>query len=194
MRLSILILAASWAGLWLTPDQQGQRAFRNKDYKAAAEAFQNIEWQGAAWYRAGEFEKAARCFGQVSSPEADFNAGNAWLMAGKYEQAIASYDNALEKKPGWKEAKENRDIAIARKKNVEAEGGDQGDQKIGADKIVFDKNKQNKDGKQTEVAGNKALSSAEIQALWLRQVQTEPADFLRSKFAYQQTYNKDQPE
>jgi hypothetical protein len=29
------------------------------------------------------------------------------------------------------------------------------------------------------------LSDAQLQALWLRRVQTNPADFLRAKFAYQ---------
>ena len=60
-----------------------------------------------------------------------------------------------------------------------------GDQEIGADKIVFDKDKSN-EGQETELEGAKALTDPEIQALWLRRVQTRPADFLRAKFAWQQ--------
>jgi Ca-activated chloride channel family protein len=60
-----------------------------------------------------------------------------------------------------------------------------GDQKIGADEIVFDKDAKNK-GEQTETAGQEAMSDAAVQAMWLRRVQTRPADFLRAKFAYQQ--------
>ena len=64
-------------------------------------------------------------------------------------------------------------------------GGDLGDQEIGADKIVFDK--KSKDGGQdTEIDGGDALSDQQIQALWLRRVQTRSADFLKAKFSYQQ--------
>jgi Ca-activated chloride channel family protein len=35
------------------------------------------------------------------------------------------------------------------------------------------------------VAGGDPLSDEELRGLWLRRVQTKPADFLRAKFAYQ---------
>jgi Ca-activated chloride channel family protein len=59
-----------------------------------------------------------------------------------------------------------------------------GDQKIGADDVVFDKNKK-PGGQDTQTDGEQPLSNSAMQALWLRRVQTKPADFLRSKFAYQ---------
>lgn len=183
--LSVAVI--TWAGLWLTPDQQGQRLFERKEFAAAAQAFHDPMWQGAAWYRAGEFEKAAQAFARRDSAEAFYNQGNAQVLLGKYDAAIASYDRALEKRPDWKEAVDNRALAAARAKLVEQKGGDMGDQQIGADKVVFDKDAKNKDeGQETEVAGGKALSDQAIQALWLRRVQTRPADFLKAKFAYQQ--------
>ena len=105
-------------------------------------------------------------------------------MRGKYETAIAWYDRALKQRPDWKEAIDNRALAEARAKMVKRTGGDMGDQKIGADKIVFNKNTPN-EGQDTEVAGGAALTDQEIQALWLRRVQTRPADFLKAKFFYQ---------
>ena len=177
--------SAAWADLWLTPDQQGRLHFERGEFAAAAAAFRDPLWQGAAWYRAGEFEKAAQAFSRRDTAEGHYNQGNAWLMRGKYEAAITCYDRALQKRLGWKEAAENRNLAEARAKMTEMKGGDMGDQKIGADKIVFDKNAKN-EGQETEVAGSQALSNQEIQALWLRRVQTRPADFLRAKFAYQQ--------
>ena len=170
---------------FLTPDQQGRRHFQRGQYAQAAKAFHDPMWQGTAWYRAGEFEKAAQAFARRDSAEAHYDQGNAWLMKGKYEAAIACYDHALEKRPDWKEATENRALAAARLKMTEATGGDMGDQKIGADKIVFDKKAKN-EGQSTEVAGGEPLSDQEMQALWLRRVQTRPADFLKAKFAYQQ--------
>jgi Ca-activated chloride channel family protein len=186
MKAFFSVVALAWAGLWFTPDQQGQRYFERNEFAAAAQAFRDPMWQGVAWYRAGEFEKAAQAFGRRDSAEASYNQGNAQLMLGKYNAAIASYDRALEKRPGWNEAVDNRALAAARAKLVEQKGGDMGDQKIGADKVVFDKDAKNNEGQETEVAGGKALSDQAIQALWLRRVQTRPADFLKAKFAYQQ--------
>ncbi len=177
--------SAGLSGLWFTPDQQSQRHFQRGEFALAAKAFHDPMWQGTAWYRAGEFEKAAHAFARRDSAEAHYNQGNAWLMNGKYELAIASYDRALTQRPDWKDATDNRALAVARLKMTEATGGDMGDQKIGADKIVFDKKAKN-EGQDTEVAGGKALSDQEMQALWLRRVQTRPADFLKAKFAYQQ--------
>lgn len=190
MKTLALLAVITWSGLWFTPDQQGRRYFERGEFAQAAEAFHDAMWQGAAWYRAGEFEKAAQAFARRDTAEAYFDQGNAWLMRGKYDTAITCYDHALEKRSGWEEATENRALATARLKVTEATGGDMGDQKIGADKIVFDKKARN-EGQDTEVAGGKALSDQEMQALWLRRVQTHPADFLKAKFAYQQAARAD---
>jgi Ca-activated chloride channel family protein len=185
VKVLLFIAAATWAGLWFTPDQQGQRHFKNEEFLEAAEAFYDPMWKGTALFRAGDFEDAAQAFARRDTAEGHFNQGNAWLMNGKYEAAVSSYDRALTKRPDWKQAVENRDLAIARAKMVEQKGGDMGDQKLGADKIVFDKNAKN-EGQETEVAGTKAMSDQDIQAMWLRRVQTRPADFLKAKFSYQQ--------
>lgn len=176
---------ASASALFFTSDQQGRRHFQQGRFAEAARIFRDPLWQGAAWYRAGEFEKAALAFARRDAAEALYNQGNSWLMRGQYETAIACYDRALEKRPDWIAAIENRALAAARAKMTKAEGGDLGDQKLGADKIVFDKQAKH-EGQETEIAGGKALSDQELQALWLRRVQTRPADFLKAKFAYQQ--------
>ena len=43
----------------------------------------------------------------------------------------------------------------------------------------------NRAGKTPKTEGSQPLSDSEMQALWLRRVQTKPADFLKAKFAYQ---------
>lgn len=183
MTRATLLLAVTWAGLWFTPDQQGRRFFAREQYAEAAQAFADPMWRGVAWYRAGEFKKAAESFARLATPESQYDLGNALVMQGAYDKAIASYEKALADRPDWKEAKENRDLAKARAKLVEQKGGDMGDQQLGADAVVFDKDK--KGGQDTEVAGEQATSDASVQAIWLRQVQTQPADFLKAKFAYQ---------
>lgn len=181
--LAVIVLA--WASLWFTPDQQGQRAFERGEYAKAATRFQDPLRQGAAWYRAGEFKKAAQAFAYRNTHEADYNQGNALLMHGDYRAAAACYDRALGKRPDWREAVENRELALARAKNLDIEGGNMTEGMLGADKIVFD-HKKGSDGQRSEETGGQVLSDQEIQALWLKRVQTRPADFLKAKFAYQQ--------
>ena len=184
----LIISGAVWINwgndFWLTPDQQGRWHFHRGEFSQAAEVFHDPIWQGIALYRGGEFEKAAQAFSRRDTGEGQYNQGNAWLMRGQYEQAIICYDRSLKKLPGWTDAIENREIAIARAALLSNTGGDMGDQKLGADEIVFDKNA-NQDGQNTEVGGD-ALSNEQIQAIWLRRLQTRPADFLKAKFAYQQ--------
>jgi Ca-activated chloride channel family protein len=141
-----------------------------------------------ALYRDGQFKEAAAAFARVSSPEAVFDRGNALLMHGKYAEAIASYDRALQRRPDWPEARANRNLAEARRKLLappeDDAGGTGGQEK--ADEYVFDdRPKQPSDSKEVEVVAGENLSEARVQALWLRRVQTQPADFLRAKFAYQ---------
>jgi len=184
MKNFFVIAAFSWAGLWFTPDQQGARLFEKGKHKEAAKVFQNSMWQGVALYRAAEFKDAAQVFARIDTADGHYNQGNSWLMHGAYDAAIKSYERALKKRPGWTEAAENRDLAIARAEMTKATGGDMGDQTIGADKIVFDKNAKN-EGQETLVSGDQASTSNDIQAMWLRRVQTKPADFLKAKFEFQ---------
>lgn len=184
MKPFFFLAAAGWMGLWFTPNQQGQRHFQRGEYAEAAADFEHPLWQGVAWFRAGEFEKAARAFARRDTPEAHYNQGNAWLMNGKYEAAISSYERALAKRADWIEARENRDLAAARAAKLKREGGDMGDQTLGADEIRFD-NKKSDAGQETRLNGGEAASGTSMQELWLRRVQTKPADFLRAKFSHQ---------
>jgi Ca-activated chloride channel homolog len=139
-------------------------------------------------YRDGQFKEAAAAFARIGSPEAAFDRVNALLMHGKYGDAIASYDRALQRRPDWHEAKANRDLAEARGKMLEPPKDDAGGTggQVKADEIVFDdRPKQSGDSKQVEVVTGGQMSDERLQALWLRRVQTKPADFLRAKFAYQ---------
>jgi Ca-activated chloride channel family protein len=44
-----------------------------------------------------------------------------------------------------------------------------------------------KSGESVQVNGGPPLNDSDLQALWLRRLQTKPADFLRAKFAFQST-------
>jgi Ca-activated chloride channel family protein len=207
-RLALLILALggalvwAWsaaggmfANLWLTPDQQGQRLLAHGRYAEAAQNFRDPHWQGVALYRAGQFKEAAAAFARLDIPEAVFDRGNALVMLGKYAEAIASYDHALQRRPDWPEARANRALAEARRQRLappQDDAGGTGGQ-VKADEYTFDdRPQQSSDTREVEVVAGENLSNEQVQALWLRRVQTRPADFLRAKFAYQ--YSRQQQE
>lgn len=182
--LLVMIGGITWTSLWFTPDQQGQRLMNRGEFETAAQTFRDPMRIGVAWFRAGEFEKAEQAFARATTAEAEFNRGNCLVMRGKYEEAVERFDRALELRADWEDPQVNRDIAIARAEMTKQEGGDMGDQKLGADEIVFDKNKK-PGGQDTETEASQPLSDSAMQEMWLRRVQTKPADFLRAKFAYQ---------
>ncbi|SDP77385.1 hypothetical protein [Desulforhopalus singaporensis] len=57
---------------------------------------------------------------------------------------------------------------------------------LAADQIVlFEDTSTSQPVAEEKVGETMQLSDAEMRAMWLRRVQTKPADFLRAKFAYQ---------
>lgn len=173
--------------LFFSADQTGQRLFRQGEYLAAAEAFVDARWKGAAYYRAGEFALAEQSFAVGTQPEDFYNRGNALLMQGKYADAVRQYDRALELRPSWRQAADNRQIASIRAARIKAEGGEGTGGMLGADDIVFDSGDPSKSSGTETVEGESGapLDDKSMEAMWLRNVRTEPGDFLRAKFSYQ---------
>jgi len=177
----------SMIGLWLTPDQQGRYYFEKRDYKAAAERFQDPLWKGIAYYRSKNFEAAVEQFARVDAPEGYFNLGDTYVHLGQLQQALANYEEVLRRKPDDRAAKENRDLVqslIQKKKAKEKEEEPpEGQEPIyNPDEIKFDE--KGKKGKKGEV-DQAQLSAEQIQEVWMRRLQTTPSDFLRLKFATQ---------
>ncbi|MBT8342676.1 MAG: tetratricopeptide repeat protein [Desulfatitalea sp.] len=184
-RCLMAVDSCSLAGLLLTADQQGQRLYRQGAYVAAAQRFMNPDRRAAALFRAGEFKAAAGLYAGMVTAEAAFNHGNALVMGGQYELAVEAYDRALSLRPDWDPAVTNRRIAAERAERLKQEGGDMTGGMLGADEIRFTDQKNSTHQTET-VADAGAQNPADMRAIWLRQVRTKPADFLRAKFAYQQ--------
>ena len=194
----VLVLVLGTArnpNFWTTPDQRGDALMRERKFAAAAKAYSDPWRIGMAQYRNGDFEAAAKTFARVPGAAGAFNQGNAWLMHGQYDAAVASYDRALEFHPGWKDAEENKALALARKAKMQNSSKDADQEQTGQDKpddIVFDQKGSVKQGQPIEIAGGE-MSDEEMRATWLRRVQTTPGDFLRAKFAYQAARTEPQP-
>ena len=194
VQLAGLILLVAGSGLYclsqnncslLTPDQQGYYLFEQQQYETAATRFADPMWRGIALFRSGDFEQAASLFAGYDTANAAFAQGNALAMQGKYQAAIDRYARALQLQPGWEDARINREIAEARAEALKREGGEMTGSQIGADEIVFEQGKASPSAGDEPVEAGQEASNVEQQAIWLRQVQTRPADFLRAKFAHQ---------
>jgi Ca-activated chloride channel family protein len=181
----VLIIAGTLRNpnFWRTPDQQGDRLERARRFTEAAKVYADPRRIGVAHYRAGDFASAQKAFARDPSEDGLFNQGNAWLMQGKYDRAIASYDAALARRPGWQLAIDNRALATARRNKLSPQGDEDSGDTQPPDDVVFDADA--KRGKPIELSGGEPLSDEALQATWLRSVQTTPGDFLRAKFSYQ---------
>lgn len=177
---------------WSSPDRRGDDLMRHGKFADAAKTYADPLRAGIAQYRNGDFESAAKTFARVPGATGAFDQGNALLMHGKYDAAVSSYDRALGFQPGWKDAAENKAVALARKAKMEASGKDREKESADAykpDDIAFDQKGDDRQGKPVELAQG-AMSDEELRATWLRQVSTTPGDFLRAKFAYQVSRNE----
>lgn len=181
-----VIVLATGAVSVRTPDQQAYRDYAEGDYETAAAHFADPMWRGVALFKQGEFKQAAGVFAGFDTAESAFNRGNALLMQGQYTDAAESYARALELRPEWGDAVTNREIALGRAERLKQEGGDMTGGMLGADDIVFTTGESPPSAGEEQTDGGQPMSDAEINAVWLRQVQTKPADFLAAKFAYQQ--------
>ncbi len=125
--------AFGWDDLWYTRDQQGQRLLQQDQPEQAAGLFQREDWKGAAAYRAGDYAAAADAFAALDSASAHYNRGNALARAGKLEDALKAYDQALAQEPDFEDARANRELveSLLQQQQQQQQDGDQGDQQQG---------------------------------------------------------------
>jgi Ca-activated chloride channel homolog len=168
--------AADLANMWLTPDQQGQRAFRAGDYDGAAAHFADPMWKGVSLYRAGRFADALDAFATVDSAQSWYDQGNALLHLSKLEESVAAYRKALQMQKDWPDAQANLAIAerLLKAKKEDEEEEQQPNEK--PDQIEFDD--KGKKGKEGEM--NIAEQTSEM---WMKNIQVSPADLMARKFA-----------
>ncbi|MFK7731188.1 MAG: VWA domain-containing protein [Pseudomonadales bacterium] len=113
--------AQMWRNLWKTPDQQASEALQSGDAETAQQLFENTEWQASAAYRAGDYEQAAELFSEQNA----YNHGNALARAGKLDEAIAAYDQALQENPNDEDATFNKQLLEELKKQQQQQEQDQ---------------------------------------------------------------------
>ncbi len=102
--------AFEWSDLWLTKDQQAQQLLEQGKASAAAKAFDDSDWQGTSYYKAGEYQKALESFNQSETASSYYNRGNALAHLGRFEEALQAYDQTLAKLPEHADAVYNKEL------------------------------------------------------------------------------------
>ena len=172
---------ADW---FFTPDQQGMRAFNDRDFARAAELFEDPMWQGYALFRAGQYDKAVEVLARIETPEAAFTQGLAHMRNRQYRDGVRAYETVLKRDPEFPGAAEN--LAKAREIVEFVEGlredSDTGEESgIGADDTVYDNEGQR--GTDTQVqAGQEDGPEMLTTEQWMNTVDTRTGDFLKQRF------------
>lgn len=162
---------------FMTPDQQGRWAFEHHHLPAAAAHFQDPYWKGIAAYQGADYDLALASFARLHTAPAYFYLGNIYTRRFKFDQAIAAYRQALALQPGFAEAQANLALAIALQKDTES--AQQNAPEVQADQVAFDKPAGKGPSKQVQTP------QATSDALWLQNLTTSPAQFLKRKFSLQ---------
>lgn len=183
-------LTRTVVGWWLTPDQQGRWWMERGEPARAAMHFQDPFWRGLAHARSGQWQRAADDFARLDSPAAWFNQAQMLARLGRFAEAVAAYDQALLRRPGWQEAMADRDTVMklipppakARPPEPDPDEAMAG----GAGQAEGDRA-----GRRRTLP--RPLTEAEVSQLWLQRLDTSPAGFLRRKFALQAQQAASQP-
>ncbi|PFG71663.1 Ca-activated chloride channel family protein [Pseudomonas poae] len=180
---AVLLLGVFWqptqadAHPFLTPDQQGRWAFEHHHYPEAAALFVDPYWKGIAAYNAADYDLAHATFAALETAQGAFYLGNIHVRRFKFDEAIAAYQQALLRQPVFPQASANLALAIALKQDTQNAADNPPEVK--PDDIKFDKapGKGHSQVIKTEQANSDAL--------WLQNLTTSPATFLRRKFSLQ---------
>ncbi|WMN88856.1 VWA domain-containing protein [Vibrio parahaemolyticus] len=194
-----------WWDLWLTPDQQGQRLFNKQEYLDAAKHFSDPLRKGTAYYYASEFELAHSAFLEMQNDPLeevrDFGLYNAASALARQREYLAARDllQSLANKPTLSQAlrpdvehnlkviggivediNQMSESQAGTEQETSTELGDNpqtaegADEQTSADMMI----------KET-LSASDILGNQEMADKWLKRVESDPKDFLRSKFQIQ---------
>ncbi|UQS16550.1 VWA domain-containing protein [Pseudomonas sp. HS6] len=162
---------------FFTRDQQGRWAFEHEHFPQAAALFVDPYWKGVAAYHAADYDLALATFAQLDTPQAYFYLGNIYVRRFKFDEAIAAYTQALKLQAQFPEATANLALAIALQKDTAS--AEQNAPQTKPDEVKFDKAPGKGQSKAVET------EQAASDALWLQNLTTSPAKFLKQKFSLQ---------
>ena len=168
--------------LWMTADQQGRYYFQKGCYPTAAARFENPMWKGLAFARGADYASAVDQFAVSDSAEAWYNQGNALAQQHKFPEAVHAYEQALQRKPDWSDAQDNLSLV---RSFIPPPKKDDEDQEVAPSVEPGETEVEEKGQKDKRGVQEFRMDSEKMADIWMRNIQTSPADFLRRRFAIQ---------
>lgn len=116
--------------LFLNENQKGKKQLKNKEYDKAYNHFQDPSWKSVAAYKNEDYQSAVDILSAPKTAVDYYNKANALTRAGEYDEALKSYEEAIELDPDFEDAKANHQIAQKLKEQQEqqSEDGEQSDE------------------------------------------------------------------
>ncbi len=179
--------AWSWRDLFQTPEQQARSDLKAERYGALADNPSMPHWQALGNYRQGDFEQAAEHYdGLAAAIETSgvmteaarekwaslrYNQATALTQAGRYEEALARYDQVLESAPTHESALHNRAITQqlldseqqqqqqSQQQDGESSEDGQGEQQEGSSGNNADQNSSDRSGSESDARSESSASS-----------------------------------
>lgn len=193
-----MIKPHAFIDLWLTKDQQGQLLFNQGKYDKASKVFINTQWQAYSAYGAQDFKTSATLYSQFTDKKNLLAQANALAHRRDYIKARNLYRYIINTFPNDLAAQTNLTIVQAIideinlvSANQQAEQGESS-KELGDEPQTADGAKR-EDGAPKELeqlTSEQLLLDDNLNSMWLRQVQKNPARFLSQKFYLQLSTNE----
>lgn len=116
------------AGFFLNDNQEGLKAFNAGDFETAQKKFKDANWQAAADYRLGNYDKALSNYAKFNDETGLYNQGNALAKGGKISDAIQKYEDVLKLNPNHEDAKFNLEYLKKQQEQQQNQQQNQNDQ------------------------------------------------------------------
>lgn len=120
---------------WQTSDQQAQAALQDNKFDKAAQLANDQKLKAAAHFKKGDYEAALKTYQALENKDADslYNKGNTLANLGQLDQAIEAYQQALQKRPNFIKAQQNKQLAEQLKQQQDQQQNQQQDQQGNSD-------------------------------------------------------------
>ncbi len=150
------VYAEEYRSIWKNDNELGFDAWKAQDYNSASKLFNNPQWQGSAYYKNGEYDKALEIFKQDDSAIGDYNQGNAFVNLNQFENAIKAYNSALRKDSSLAQAKKNKELVekLLEEQKKQQEQQQEQDKKNQQDNNQSQDNQQKQDSEQGKQDNN----------------------------------------
>jgi Ca-activated chloride channel family protein len=133
------------------------------DTAAAARTFEDPAWRSAAAYRAELYADSLAASDGLEDIESAYNRGNALARLERYDEALAEYDDVLERDPEHNDARYNRDLIRQQQQQQdqrgEGEEQQQQDQQGQGEQQQQQQDQQGQGDEQQQQAGNESAQA-----------------------------------